>query len=281
MSMEVNENTTPQDVYNFVKANLPKSTDLAYVHYDENLDEDQVQGLLHSQSSHDGIVDDINEAYSDGVYDAAEREVKDIVGEDAYTILEEDDDLCREARYAIEETDESTPVKDLLRNTRSMLLRYRMRDDWADWPVPSDSWRWTDEEMEENAKALATTFGLPFDEYREQMVQLLANASYGGSPEIIFYDDVDRWVKAATKAEWQPDGSTITFEDPMLLVIDNMNGSGHDVRIKGSITVPYVPERIVVDGAKGNGYGWDSIAGVYKPAYKTSITFNAPQEVAK
>lgn len=70
----------------------------------------------------------------------------------------------------------------------------------------------------------------------------------------------------------------LEFAKPHILLIDKLNGSGHDVvlpaAMKRTLTrVGYDDEeapqtgRAYVDSDAG-GYGWDSVAGVYKPAYK-------------
>jgi hypothetical protein len=73
--------------------------------------------------------------------------------------------------------------------------------------------------------------------------------------------------------DWLVSG-TLTFENPIILVIDNLNGSGHEATLQGAvITLPFDPSRIVIDDAETNGYGWNKIASVYKPAFKREVTF--------
>lgn len=70
----------------------------------------------------------------------------------------------------------------------------------------------------------------------------------------------------------------LEFAKPHILLIDMWNGSGHDVVVPAAMkrTLTRVglddeeaPQtgRAYLD-SDADGYGWDSVAGVYKPAYK-------------
>lgn len=71
----------------------------------------------------------------------------------------------------------------------------------------------------------------------------------------------------------------LEFKNPKILIIDRINGSGHDVEIPGTAKVRLTSNRdgepaekgarFVMDNAKGNGYGWDDTAGVVKSGYRT------------
>jgi hypothetical protein len=307
--LEIDDETTPAIVAAYALYNLPKKTRLAYVDYNDSLDADQVQKIFDSQHDMDEVSQELDEFFDDSRYESAESILKETLGEEAYDILDEDDDEKRELIDTLYERDESDPLDDLKRNTRDMLMRYRLCDDWADFPVArndpsprdydsekearrrtdacglefnahqSDTWSDDERRTDTEARKLAAIVGVSYAEHRTELLEIIQNASSGGSPEIIWYGSPTRLMKhlqvddASDSQNWLVAG-TLTFENPTILVIDNLNGAGHEATLQGAtITVPFDPSRIVIDDAKANGWSWDKIAGVHKPAYKCDVTY--------
>jgi hypothetical protein len=311
MHMEIDEDTTPAQVAAYAITQLPKETSLVYISYDDQLMADQVQKIFVSRTAMYEVADEIDENFYDHRDESAETIIKEIVGDEAYELIDEDEDDKRTVMDAIYERDTSDTLRDLKRNTHDMLIRYRLCSDWSDFPVRPpdnsdgkydaeiegrkraaacgipyeaeaiDSFSDAERQLDTDARKLAAIVGIKYLPHRDELRELIINASYGGSPEIIWYGSATDLMKHLVVADddenWATSGY-LTFENPHLLVIDNLNGSGHDVCLKGAtVTVPFDPTMIVIDEAKNNGYGWDNIAGVYKPAYRTHVTFT-PEE---
>jgi hypothetical protein len=273
------EDTTAADVVAYVKENAPKSVNLIFIDRDDSLTPTQLQEIIGSPIARDAVQDAIADRLSDAYYESANEQIKELVGEDGLELLTNDPNRLDELQELMMERDESTPFEDLTRRTGAQLFRYRLSDDWADFPMKQETWRMNEGQMNEEIERLATITGLSATDYHDTFKELIENAQ-GGSPEIIWYGEpsfILKQLRSTGDGTWAEEG-TLTFKNPNLLIIDNMNGSGHDVRLDGaSLTVPFKPSRIVVDAASGNGYGWDTIASVVKRYYATDVSFEPPQ----
>lgn len=258
-------------------ANLPRTTSLGFVDRDDALHLDQVQALFTSPEANLDTYAEVDDSYSEGIAANVDEYIREALDDkEAFEQLEADQSQYERVKEVVESRDRATLMKDLLRNTGDVLLRYRLLPNWDDYPVARSPYRWSDEEMEEQIALLAVTVGVDANVYHKELKEVLENAD-GGSPELLWYAKprtlLDHMRSDAEGRDWLTTG-TLTFKDPVLLVIDAYNGSGHDVRLKGAtITVPFTPTRIAVDGANANGYGWDSIANVVKSAYAAEVTF--------
>jgi hypothetical protein len=149
---------------------IPKSVTLNYVEYDDKLSEDQlvlVNDVLNMKLKYesfvDGIYDDINPWLMDCSSDAIrmyQSEIKsalesqqdlEITPEDA---ISENEDLIRDTLYS---RDSSTPVKDLIRNTRAQPLRVEMHTNWEGLDSGYNLWR----------------YGVAYDEYFKHIIDVL------------------------------------------------------------------------------------------------------------
>jgi len=100
---------------------------LRFVSYDDKLTGPQMSMILAGQWN--DAENDVDENFSDNAYEEAvtiaRTEIEEAI--EAGTFDREWDDLDQdeqdEARYAVEERDDSDPVKDLLRNTGDQLMR--------------------------------------------------------------------------------------------------------------------------------------------------------------
>jgi hypothetical protein len=64
----------------------------------------------------------------------------------------------------------------------------------------------------------------------------------------------------------------VTFAGAHLIVLDHLNGSGHDVPIE-TITATWAPRRVTIDAPyTGRGYSWHEIAGPVSSAYGGTYT---------
>lgn len=263
---------------------LPAKTTLGWVEYDDQLSPDQVQQIFSDPGAYAEVEQEVLGNLEEGIAQAEQdyiveaiMEAEDIDRHDAVTRYRQlrdadSDEHFARVQEAIAVRNDYRPFETLLKQTRPLLLRYRLSADWADWPIPQAPYRWDEAEMDRNIVAAAKIFQIDPVKYHDKLKTLLENAD-GGSPEIIWYgkpQDLFAGLQAGD-GRWEST-KQLTFHDPRLLVIDNFNGSGMDIHLSDEkITVPLDASRIVVDDAKGNGYGWDSIAGVVKSAYETTI----------
>ncbi|GAA4034355.1 hypothetical protein GCM10023063_17930 [Arthrobacter methylotrophus] len=267
---------------------------LRYVSYDDRLTEDQMNMILSGQWT--DAENDVDENFADNAYEEAITIARTEIDEavEAGTFDREWDDLDPdeqdEARHAVEERDDSDPIKDLLRNTPDQLMRTSLGQPAERLSEP----RWASgHRMDDGGftarhdavAALLKDAGMNADapEVREAIEELINEGPYDWHEavdlDLIWYGPLEDAVPTPRGESPETDGSKVLeFATPHVLLIDRMNGSGHEVTIpaplKRTLTrVGYddgeAPRtgRAYLDSNAG-GYGWDSVAGVYKPAYK-------------
>jgi hypothetical protein len=268
-------------VYERALAELPDKVQLVDVEYDDQLRDEQIQKLFDGDEL--SVFEELDEGFADSRHYGMEYVLNDVLGDDRALLERHAPELAERLRDEINERDESDALGDLLRRSGSRLVRYRLGGE-DDYDLEPNSWSWDEDEIEEAAKALAETAGVPYEgDNVLRFRSLVVEASYGGVLEVIWYADVEDLYKALEfDGEGKPTAvGTITWTDPDLLVLDAMNGSGHNEAIKGQISVPFDPSRLTLD-SQGWGYGWDKIAGVVHSAYacEWSITKDTEQEQA-
>jgi hypothetical protein len=277
---------------------------LRFVSYDDRLTEVQMGMILSGQWT--DAENDVDENFADNAYEEAVTIARTEIDEavEAGTFDREWDDLDLDeqdaARHAVEERDDSDPVKDLLRNTPDQLMRTSLGQPAERLSEP----RWASgHRMDDGGftarhdavAALLKDTGMNVDapEVREAIEELINEGPYdwheGVDLDLIWYGALEDAVPTPRGESPETEGSKVLeFATPHVLLIDRMNGSGHEVTIpaplKRTLTrVGYddveAPQtgRAYLDSGAG-GYGWDSIAGVYKPAYEDgapSATWNA------
>ncbi|WP_030660808.1 hypothetical protein [Streptomyces rimosus] len=181
----------------------------------------------------------------------------DLLDQNARDFLEEHDVLDRIVQ-AIEERDESDPISELMRGTGSKLFRYRL-----DAEAAPDPWRFSEKETEDAARTLGTAAGIDFWDNVGALRELVAHASYGGDLYVLWRGDIKPVYEAVRKLSWtEAPEITVQWTDPELLVLDQLNGSGHSVRVRGSLRLPFNPDRLFIDTARGpGGYSWTDVVG--------------------
>ena len=249
----------------------------------ERLDDDEVNAVL--AGNRDEAIDSIEENYEEYIHDS-QREAAMKACDEADVNF---DELSWQDQQAVMEAvgDHSNPgdqlYKQLLSNTPSQLVRRRLDDHSASdfqqrayeagvvWGNTADY-----EVREQAVVEHLTGYGIDFDDERnrEAVSYLVANGPHdltdGVKLELISYNDVE------DLAPGQSD-RTVTFTDPHILLIDTMSGSGADTQLFGtmSVPVPAAPEendqKTFYTDAGAPGYGWDDVAGVHKPGYRTAV----------
>lgn len=274
---------------------------LYYINQGDSFSDEQMDDLLAGNVL--AVEESIRDRFSDYVYDETRSKAEELTNEayDEGTIDrswgELDDDEQNEIRYAIEAKDESTPVKDLMRETGPQLVRTSFGSPYQSLKNPSSySGNWMNSQpgdgMDNEAFAdrvqavstILTAKGLDTTtpEAQEAIEELVTEGPWdyheGVDVDLITYADLDV-VRVPSDFSGGTTTKDLAFTNPRILLIDRMNGSGHDVEIPGTATVRLTSnpdgepaekgDRFVMDNAKGNGYGWDETAGVVKSYYRT------------
>jgi hypothetical protein len=259
-------------------AALPEKTSLVFVDRNDELSDEQCAKIVGGDK--DDIIDDfVFDAQDYGIDYCLEEALPD---EDERQALRDSDEF-QSFREECQERDESTPYKDLLRNTGRQLVRFYIRTRKGERvAMEADSWRWDDARVESEAKRLGKFAKLDYTANRDALRELVQNATYGGILCVIAYvdmADVDTWVEHCLHGD-ERGRVELTFTNPQLLLHDPWNGSGHDVTVSGEIKIKfgkgalepthYGAMSLDAKGV-GTGYSWDETAAVHKPAYQCEI----------
>lgn len=245
---------------------------LTHVQYDDRLRDEQVKKYL--SGNYDDLQDEVSEVFSDGTTESASEEVRDLLREAG---LDEDDidtDKFDELTEVVRTKDDSDPLPALVRNTPEKLMRLTLGQ-------PTESHLYDGnrdgvmEEREAKIARMLTDKGLDVTspEAREAIGELVANGPHnwheGVDLDVIYFDDIrDSTIYNEETGKVAP--REIQFKDPNILLLDRMNGSGHDVRIPGMIKAAATEQSPVkLDADPDFGYGWDETAGVVHSAYRT------------
>ncbi len=260
---------------------LPKDTDLRYVEYDDQLSDRQISALLEGRASE--VESDLDDAWSDSAWRNEEDMIKQVLpDEDERDALEDSEKHLQKLRDEIRERDQSDPLLSLIRSTPRVLLRYDLGNNTGDPDLWQGSWSWDEDRVKHMAYRLLQRLRLsPKAVYTsrsgrqatnlQQMMELVTEASGGGFLQVIWNADVEDILRCTLADTFgTPVPRYITWRDPRILLINTMEGSGHEVTLSGSITRIWNPDRCYVDSQFG--YGWDSICGLVKSAYDDDPT---------
>lgn len=254
---------------------LSETYTLDYVDYDERLSDEQIQQIF------DGKLEEVENEIQDRANDyhwelIADQILPELIPDGVQrAALVADGDSFRQLIEAIEDRNDATLWKDMVRNTGRFgtLMRYHLGgNDDQDLPYntgyPADP---KNKVIERWARKLARMAGVDYATNEAAFRQMVIEQSYyGGQLYVIWYGSPAPLIDAISEAEWQETRKrrrTITWTNPQLVLLDRYNGSGHDAQIIGTITKPWDPERCDTD-SKGWGYGWDAVASVVQSAYK-------------
>lgn len=267
---------------------------LRFVDYDDKLTKEQI-GMILSGAWNDAE-NDVEDRFSDHAYAEAVK----VATEELETAVQEgrfdrewdelDPDEQDAARYAVEERDDSEPVKDLLRNTPPQLMRTSLGNPSERLAEP----RWTSGHHQDNGgfearhnavEALLKESGMDTSApgVTAAIEELITEGPYdwheGVQLDVIFYSEIDD-VVPSTQFDNDSDAGkekVLEFPKPHILLIDKWNGSGHDVVVPAPLkrTLARPAEdgseaprtgRVYLDDS-GDGYSWDDVCGLVKSAY--------------
>ena len=242
-------NETIQKVtFEQIKELMDKSYSLYYVDYRDDLSErlDIVQEAIHGDSSSldDIFMDwdtwDVQEEIQKQLIDKMCREF-DIEEDEADEIFEEFRDEIQEEIF---NRDDSTPLSDLLRNTGDQVMYFDTGLYIEEGSSRSD--------FLAQVRAIKRKLKIVGKDYDEILYELCTNAYYGGRLVVFFTDDLEGWINLDEKI------NQITFDKSVnLAIIHNGNGSGYDVEIGHSFTLPFNRENIFLDEVVKYSYTYD------------------------
>lgn len=241
-----------------VKELLPKRTSLYYVDYNDSLDDhlDLLQECIEN-GEYDTLYSAIDDWYIDSpcyAFEYLDKELADDICRkfdigDAEEIMEEYEQEIRDEYY---NRDDSDVLKDLLRNTGKQTMFYDTGIE-----IDSDSWQWNREKIAKTRNFIKKSLKIKCSKRQNRLIDtMLCQASYGGSLVIYFYDDVSDFIETTQ--------NTITFKNPVIAIIDTVNGSGDHCELGkvGEIEMPFNRERIRLCKTIKYSYTF-SVCGMY------------------
>lgn len=240
-----------------VVAEMDKNYSLIYVDQNDNLSDSlkdcqQVISGVNIDALYEKHEDWITDAQSEGCNDiflALKRSFKTKYPEnidEVETFFEENDDTIRDNIY---NRDDSTPIKDLIRNSGDQVFFYETGVE-----IPYGSFN-VEEPVKEIKKALKIK--LADKTFDDELIKLVEN-SQGGQLVIYFNDDLERWLDWKTYEK----PMNISFDGYHLAIIDTMNGSGFNVFIDHKVSFPFNRKRLYLCKTIKNSYTFDT-CGMY------------------
>lgn len=268
-----------------ITAKMDETVDLVFVEYDDKLTDEQVNMVLAGRWSE--VEDAVESVFAESRENNLIEECEKAAAAAGYDWDELSETVQETVRYEVERRDGSDPVADLLRQTPKQLLRTCLGQPG---PLAGAAWQedfGNDEAIAIRHEAVAgilrgAGLNTATPEATSAIAELVSESGgmwhEGVDLDVLWYGDV---ATASSSPSSEHSGSnTLTFTNPTILLIDRINGSGHEVRILGQVRKNLAPnldqedlertEKVYLDSAAG-GYGWDSIAGVVKSAYESPV----------
>lgn len=249
---------------------LPETTDLIYIDYNESLDDNikELQECL-SRGCRSGLTETIE------FHESSDRSIKEIKKELKSDLISNYNIKRKKAKKLISkykdeineycwDKDTSTPYKDLLRNTSTLIAHYD-----TGYEMESESWNWSDKEVKKERNKIKKFLKIKGVEHDEGIDMMISQATYGGSLLIYFELDFNVFMENIESAK------AIKFDNAMIGIIDHIQGSG-DIYTEGidGIVLPFNNKNVFLE--KSIKYNWTySIAGMcYDWAKPTIVKFS-------
>lgn len=224
--------------YDDIVALMNKTYSLYYVDYRDDLENrlEDVQSAIHGKDNELWCVTEnwdiweTEKEYLKQLQDkvAAHFEIED---DEAKELIDEHED---DLRNEMHERDDSTPLSDLMRNTGDQVFFYDTGVEIGDMYA----------ELKERIRDVKKAIKIPQKnkEFDATIEELVENATYGGRLVIYFRDGLKEWV------ELDDDINVIHFSGIVTVaVINNGNGSGFDVEMQHSFSIPFNRTNVFID----------------------------------
>jgi len=222
----------------WLEEEYPRGIELTYIDYmDRFEDAKELEGVLKL-----GYFDGGDDWLVDGQYESVQGVIRNYRDEIGVDLSDEVQEAMSDWLF---DHDTSDPVMGLLRNTSRQLCYIE---------TPDHS-----EEDKSNAGQLLKKYGKTAEQ-RADIKYVLSNQFYGAPVSFYFYADMERLFDAINRGK----GKYIRVEGAYFSTIDRIQGSnwlGQEAIFALTIPRKDFVEALFLDKAKGNGYGWDEIAG--------------------
>lgn len=245
---------------------------LVYTAYDDKLQDKQISSYLAGDL--ESVDESIDEIFSEYAWDQARDEAREKLKEAGIDPDDLDEDELGEVITEIQDKDDSDILNSLLRTTGDQLMRIKLASPQADG-LFSGHTEGVEEAREARIAELLQKQGLDVssDEAKSAISQLVAEGPWdwheGVDLDVIFHGDPQD-ATVFDKETGQIKDRKLSFTKPNILLIDRINGSGHDVQFPGTIAATATKDKPVrLDADKDHGYGWDDVCGLVKSYYKT------------
>jgi hypothetical protein len=246
---------------------LDKTYDLVYVDYDSNFDfcPDKLQQAIREQDSqclYEEVDDWMGEACADSVSYILDNNLPeelsrafDVDVERAALFVEKYEDELKDEIY---ERDCSDPVADMLRHTEDPVMffdtGYEVQPEAGmDGGVLKDEVRGVKKALKIPARNTR---------YDSAITLMIEQASYGGQLVIYFRADVKDMLQIKNPPTDKPK-NTVMFTNPMIAIIDTVNGSGDNTDVEGwTVKYPLDLDSIFLDKTIKYSYTY-RVCGMY------------------
>ena len=247
---------TPKQIEARIKKAYPHGTDLIYIDYRDNFDNNKD---LMEELANTGFMDNLTENmdFWDSEHEAINHIIEENFDEDERKQIDEDKDLRQAVVDICQDLDTSHPLRDMLKNTARRFFYYDL-----DYKVEAQGSRefmndcdYNNEE--ELARGVAKRLRISYSKYKEELDELVANAWYGGDLVILFVaDPSDLYAEKPNFIKFNSG-----FE---VCIMDRGQGSGHSVKIDRDFTFQFLRENLH-DDIGNNGYSFSNeVCGLCK-----------------
>lgn len=241
-----------------VIADLDDNYQLTYIDYRDEMPEDILKAYVNEGA------DKAREMFYDNVDWMLEAEVESAMQilEDATTpeemsaLAEWPEELDR-IKDAIYERDNSDPFQDLVNQSHRVWMVYDLGLDVPEPElvmVPHEKYGSVAEATPSLPKHIAKHLGINYKENEQALIELVSNAGYGGSLQLLMSNDID-------ELDGLENGYTYQFDNVAVAIIDYMNGSGHDVTLS-NVEVKWSYSKL-----KANDFYAENVCGLVREPY--------------
>lgn len=244
-------------IHNKITDLLDNNCTLIDIDYQDNLDDNlsAVQLAIHGQTYEPLdtlILDDwLFEREADSVsffLNELTNRIKDVFDVDAIKATEFVDRHREMLIDEIHERDDSTPLRDLIKNTQDPICFYDLGRD-----VDPCYYMMDEKEAKQELNYIKKALKIKANDsaYDVKLEMMLSQASYGGQLVVYFAGDIEDLLDLSDK-------NIVTFCNPMIAIIDSADGSGDHTKLSGhEFTISFSPLSIFLDRLISYSYTYD------------------------
>lgn len=260
-----------------VKELIPEMVSLYYVDYRDSFDNhmELIQDCIH-EGNHDALYEKTDEWFL--AADDREYYLKELTKDLAKRYELEDDDAEEIVKHYLDEImevlwdrDDSTPVKDLLSNTREESMFFD-----TGYYMDGDSWAWDEKRVTKERQLIKRMLGLrAIGEGNDAAIDsMIRQANYGGQIVLYFYDNPTDYIGL--------EETTIKFRNPVIACINTGNGSGDHCELEGcEIKLPYIKDNLFICRTIRYSYVHEVCGMVHDWCSGVTVTFDKKKSKKK